>query len=63
VKRQSIAGRRSGGRVGEVIRVQVIPRPHEDVVSVLPKATAAGALAERPSTKSTWQNNHESEMG
>src|SRR5262245_33736267 len=32
------AGAAAAGRVGEVIGVQVIPRPHEDLGSVLPLA-------------------------
>src|ERR1700758_3628532 len=31
----------AAGRVGEVVGVQVIPRPHEDVTSVLPKGKPA----------------------
>src|SRR5258708_6027297 len=30
----------AAGRIGEVVGVQVIPRPHEDVSSVLPKGKA-----------------------
>ena len=32
------AGAAAAGRVGEVIGVQVIPRPHEDISAVLPLA-------------------------
>ena len=32
------AGAAAAGRVGEVIGVQVIPRPHEDVATALPAA-------------------------
>ena len=35
VKAAVDAGAAAAGRVGEVIGVQVIPRPHEDVVAVL----------------------------
>src|SRR3977135_2507695 len=36
VKAAIDAGAAAAGRVGEVVGVQVIPRPHEDVASVLP---------------------------
>src|SRR5262249_7410245 len=46
VKAAVDAGAAAAGRVGEVIGVQVIPRPHEDVATVLPvagkKPVAAG---------------------
>jgi ethanolamine utilization protein EutM len=46
VKAAVDAGAAAAGRVGEVIGVQVIPRPHEDVGTVLPvagkKQVAAG---------------------
>src|SRR5499427_1509099 len=38
VKAAVDAGAAAAGRVGEVIGVQVIPRPHEDLGSVLPGA-------------------------
>ena len=38
VKAAIDAGSAAAGRVGEVIGVQVIPRPHEDLVTVLPSA-------------------------
>jgi ethanolamine utilization protein EutM len=38
VKAAVDAGAAAAGRVGEVIGVQVIPRPHEDVGTVLPAA-------------------------
>ena len=37
VRAATDAGATSAGRVGEVISVQVIPRPHDDLDSVLPK--------------------------
>lgn len=37
VKAAVDAGAAAAGRVGEVIGVQVIPRPHEDLGTVLPK--------------------------
>jgi ethanolamine utilization protein EutM len=36
VKAATDAGANSAGRVGEVVSVQVIPRPHEDLGIVLP---------------------------
>jgi ethanolamine utilization protein EutM len=39
VKAAVDAGAAAAGRVGEVVGVQVIPRPHEDVNGVLPGAT------------------------
>src|SRR3989440_7771984 len=38
VKAAVDAGAAAAGRVGEVIGVQVIPRPHEDLSTVLPLA-------------------------
>jgi ethanolamine utilization protein EutM len=38
VKAAVDAGAAAAGRVGEVIGVQVIPRPHEDLGAVLPKS-------------------------
>ena len=43
VKAATDAGANSAGRVGEVVSVQVIPRPHEDVNDVLPKAVKKGS--------------------
>jgi ethanolamine utilization protein EutM len=39
VKAATDAGANAGGRVGEVISVQVIPRPHEDLSTVMPATT------------------------
>jgi ethanolamine utilization protein EutM len=36
VKAAVDAGAAAAGRVGEVVGVQVIPRPHEDITTVLP---------------------------
>jgi ethanolamine utilization protein EutM len=41
VKAATDAGAAAAGRVGEVVSVQVIPRPHEDLGVVLPVASAA----------------------
>src|SRR5262245_26281782 len=38
VKAAVDAGSAAAGRVGEVISIQVIPRPHEDIGTVLPIA-------------------------
>ncbi len=38
VKAAVDAGAAAAGRVGEVVGVQVIPRPHEDLGSILPVA-------------------------
>jgi ethanolamine utilization protein EutM len=43
VKAATDAGANAGGRIGEIISVQVIPRPHEDLDVVLP----AGAKVRR----------------
>jgi ethanolamine utilization protein EutM len=45
VKAAVDAGAAAAGRVGEVIGVQVIPRPHEDLGSVLPLAGKKQAVA------------------
>ena len=41
VKAAVDAGAEAAGRVGEVLSVHVIARPHDDIVNVLPKAKAA----------------------
>ena len=45
VKAAVDAGAAAAGRVGEVIGVQVIPRPHEDLEAVLPAAGKRQAAA------------------
>jgi ethanolamine utilization protein EutM len=42
VKAAIDAGSAAGGRVGEVVSVQVIPRPHEDLGVVLPAGASTG---------------------
>ena len=45
VKAATDAGANAASRVGEVVSVQVVPRPHEDLPTVLPKlkfSTPAG---------------------
>jgi ethanolamine utilization protein EutM len=39
VKAATDAGASAPGRIGEVVSVQVIPRPHEDLGIVLPQPT------------------------
>ena len=43
VKAAIDAGASAAGKIGEVVSVQVIPRPHEELIGVLPKAKAAAA--------------------
>src|SRR5712671_7288610 len=45
VKAAVDAGSAAAGRVGEVIGVQVIPRPHEDLGAILPLAGRKQATA------------------
>ena len=42
VKAATDAGAAAAGRIGEVVSVQVIPRPHEDLAAVLPIPTKSG---------------------
>src|SRR6478735_8356950 len=48
------AGAAAASRIGEVVSVQVIPRPHEDLSGVLAFAKAAAATA---STSKTSKND------
>ncbi len=36
MKAATDAGAAAGGRIGEIVSVQVIPRPHDDIGVVLP---------------------------
>lgn len=45
VKAAVDAGAAAASKIGEVISVQVIPRPHEELAAVLPKAGKAAAAA------------------
>ena len=45
VKAAVDAGASAASKIGEVISVQVIPRPHEELASVLPKAGKATGAA------------------
>ena len=47
VKAATDAGAAAGGRLGEVVSVQVIPRPHEDLDIVLPPPAASKRRAAR----------------
>ena len=38
VKSATDAGAAAAGRIGEVVSVQVIPRPHEELTAILPKS-------------------------
>lgn len=42
VKAATDAGAAAGGRIGEVVSVQVIPRPHGDIDVVLPPSGKSG---------------------
>ena len=46
VKAATDAGAAAGGRIGEVVSVQVIPRPHDDLHTVLPGRNGAAGAAE-----------------
>lgn len=43
VKAAVDAGAAAAARVGEVVGIQVIPRPHEDITSILPKPKVAAS--------------------
>ena len=45
VKAAVDAGASAASKIGEVISVQVIPRPHEELASVLPKAGKSNSAA------------------
>jgi ethanolamine utilization protein EutM len=47
VKAALDAGSAAASKLGQVISAEVIPRPHEDVASVLPKPKAAPAVAKK----------------
>ena len=48
VKAATDAGAAAAARLGEVVSVQVIPRPHEDLDKVLPKLKKSGRGAGAP---------------
>ena len=45
VKAATDAGSTAAGRIGEVVSVQVIPRPHEELAAVLPKSGKSSGAA------------------
>ena len=45
VKAATDAGAEAAGRIGDVIAVQVIPRPHDDLGLFLQKAAAGGSAS------------------
>lgn len=45
VKAAIDAGAQAASKLGEVVSVEVIPRPHEELIAVLPKAKTAGKSA------------------
>jgi ethanolamine utilization protein EutM len=42
VKAAVDAGAAAAGKIGEVVSVQVIPRPHEELAAVMPKPKGGG---------------------
>ncbi|MDR1270236.1 MAG: BMC domain-containing protein [Planctomycetaceae bacterium] len=46
VKAATDAGAAAAGRIGEVISVQVIPRPHSDIAKVLPASVVKKTSAQ-----------------
>lgn len=46
VKAATDAGAEAAGRIGDVVAVQVIPRPHEELDKFVKKPVAAGGGAE-----------------
>lgn len=47
VKAAMDAGAAAASKLGQVISVEVIPRPHEDIAGCLPKAKAATPAAKK----------------
>ncbi|HYW80580.1 MAG TPA: BMC domain-containing protein [Thermoguttaceae bacterium] len=45
VKAATDAGAAAGSRIGEIVSVQVIPRPHEDLGVILPESVKAKRAA------------------
>ena len=52
VKAAVDAGAAAASRIGEVVSVQVIPRPHEDLSGILTFTKPAAAVAKTPTPKS-----------
>jgi ethanolamine utilization protein EutM len=51
VKAATDAGAAAAGRVGELVSVHVIPRPHGDVELILPQGNKGSASGRSPATK------------
>ena len=49
VKAATDAGANAGARIGEIVSVQVIPRPHDDLEIVLPPPVAAAKASRKSS--------------
>jgi microcompartment protein CcmL/EutN len=47
VKAATDVGAEAAGRIGEVVAVQVIPRPHDDLEEFLPKSGGSTAAASK----------------
>lgn len=47
VKAATDAGAQAASEVGEVVSVEVIPRPHDEVFDILPKAAAKKAASKK----------------
>jgi ethanolamine utilization protein EutM len=47
VKAAMDAGAAAASKLGQVISVEVIPRPHEELIAVLPKAKVTAAPAKK----------------
>jgi ethanolamine utilization protein EutM len=45
VKAAIDAGAAAAGRIGQVVGVHIIPRPHDELTGMLPKAKKGGAAA------------------
>ena len=57
VKAATDAGANAAGRIGEVISVQVIPRPHDDLDKILPAGKSSKTAKQQPaSTDKTTPN-------
>lgn len=55
VKAATDAGAAAAGRVGELKSVHVIPRPHNEVVAILPGTEKAEEVAAKPQSQSKKQ--------
>ena len=51
VKAAVDAGAEAAGRVGTVVSVHVIPRPHDDINAMMPKEQAASRAPERATAR------------